>query len=159
MASKTTKQYWLIKSEPDDYAIEDLERDGKIAWTGVRNYQARNFMRDTMQVGDLALYYHSNSNPSGVVGIAKVASKPYPDHLQFDKKSKYYDEKATEDEPRWQLVDFAFVEKFDRVIPLAELKDEKKLEGMLVIKRGQRLSIQPVEKAHFEHIKKMAKKK
>ena len=149
------KQYWLVKSEPDDYSIDDLQHDGQIAWTGVRNYQARNFMRDTMQVGDLALFYHSNANPSGIVGVARVASKPYADPTQFDAKSQYFDAKATADEPRWQLVDFAFVEKFSRTIPLAELKEEARLEGMLVTRRGQRLSVQPVEKAHFERVLKL----
>ncbi len=150
------KRYWLMKSEPDDFSIDDLERVDSEPWTGVRNYQARNFMRDDMQIGDEVLYYHSNTKPSGVVGIAKICSKPYADPTQFDKKSKYFDEKATEDEPRWILVDVAFVKKFNRVVELAEMKANPNLDGMLVIKRGQRLSIQPVEGEHFKEVKKMA---
>lgn len=162
MAKKKTKrrtmqrQYWLIKSEVNSYSIDDLERDGVTPWDGVRNYQARNYMRDEMQIGDLALYYHSNAKPSGAVGVARVASKPYPDATQFDKKSKYYDEKSSPEEPRWVLVDFEYVEKFDDVVGLPELKANSKLEGMLVLQRGQRLSIMPVEKQHFEEVCKMA---
>jgi len=162
MAKKKTKrqtkqrQYWLIKSEVNSYSIDDLERDGVTPWDGVRNYQARNYMRDEMQIGDLALYYHSNAKPSGVVGIARVASKPYPDETQFDKKSKYYDEKSSLAEPRWVLVDFEFVENFGAVVGLPELKENPKLDGMLVLQRGQRLSIMPVDKQHFEAVCKMA---
>ena len=153
------KQYWLMKSEPDDFSIDDLERVEREAWTGVRNYQARNTMRDEMQVGDGVLFYHSNAKPSGVAGIAKIASKPYPDPTQFDKKSKYYDDKATKDEPRWVLIDVAFVEKFADVIPLADLKAEPKLDGMMVTKRGMRLSIQPVDAQHFKIVEKMGRSK
>lgn len=162
MAKKKAKpqtkqlQYWLIKSEAHAYSIDDLQRDGVTPWDGVRNYQARNSMRDDMRVGDLALYYHSNAKPSGVAGIARVASKPYADETQFDKKSKYYDEKSSTDEPRWVLVDFEFVEKFDEIVGLPDLKANLDLEGMLVLQRGQRLSIMPVEKQHFEEVCKMA---
>ncbi len=158
MAKHQTKQlqYWLIKSEADAYSIDDLQRDGVTPWDGVRNYQARNYMRDDMRVGDLALYYHSNAKPSGVAGIARVASKPYSDATQFDKKSKYYDEKSSTDEPRWVLVDFEFVEKFDEIVGLPDLKANPSLEGMLVLQRGQRLSIMPVEKQHLEEVCKMA---
>lgn len=114
-------------------------------------------MRDSMKIGDLALFYHSNGEPPGVAGIAKVASKPYADPTQFEKKSKYFDEKSNSDAPRWILVDFEFVDAFEEIIPLPMLKSTPELEGMLVLKRGQRLSIMPVEKSHFDLVKKMGK--
>lgn len=145
-------RYWLIKSEPDVFGIDDLERVGREPWNGVRNYQARNFMRDEMEVGDLALFYHSNAKPPGVVGIARVASAPYADNLQFDPKSEYYDEKSNPDDPRWVMVDFAFERKFPEMVTLDQLKAEKSLDGMLVTKRGTRLSITPVEPKHFRKV-------
>lgn len=150
------RHYWLMKSEPDDYSIDDLERDGSTPWTGVRNYQARNFMRDEMKLGDRVLYYHSNTKPPGVVGIAKVSKESHPDPLQFDPDSKYYDPKASEDEPRWMLVDVAFVAKLENPVALADLKADDALDGMLVTKRGQRLSVQPVEPRHFERVLELA---
>lgn len=149
-------RYWLIKSEPDVFGIDDLERVGREPWNGVRNYQARNFMRDEMEVGDLALFYHSNAKPPGVVGIARVASAPYADNLQFDPKSEYYDEKSNPDDPRWVMVDFAFERKFPEMVTLDQLKAEKSLDGMLVTKRGTRLSITPVEPKHFRKVCAMA---
>lgn len=154
MAKK--KQYWLIKSEPDVYGIEDLERDGKTPWDGVRNYQSRNTMRDDMKKGDLAFYYHSGTKTPGIVGVARVASDAYADPTQFDENGKYFDPKATEEEPRWQLVDFEFVARFDEILPLQDLKDDPKLEGMPLLQRGQRLSVQPVDPKHFKHICKRA---
>ncbi len=145
-----------MKSEPDVYSIADLERDGTTFWDGIRNYQARNFMRDQMQIGDRVLYYHSNAKPPGVAGIAEVASAPYPDPTQFDADSKYYDPKSTTDEPRWVLVDVKFVAAFERIVSLQTLKDDDALDGMLVIKRGQRLSIQPVEHQHFARVLQLA---
>ncbi|MEQ8458590.1 MAG: EVE domain-containing protein [Sandaracinaceae bacterium] len=151
------RRYWLVKSEPDAYSIEDLERDGQAEWDGVRNYQARNSMRDDMAVGDLVLFYHSNAKPPGVAGVAKVATEAYPDPTQFDPKSKYHDPKATEEAPRWHLVDLSFVEKFDEVLGLDVLKEHADaLEGMMVIKRGIRFSVQPVEKEHFRKVLKLA---
>lgn len=151
------RRYWLVKSEPDAYSIDDLERDGQAEWDGVRNYQARNFMRDEMTVGDLVLFYHSNAKPPGVAGVAKVATEAYPDPTQFDPKSKYHDPKATEEAPRWHLVDLSFVEKFDAVLGLDVLKEHAEdLEGMMVIKRGIRFSVQPVEKEHFRKVLKLA---
>lgn len=147
------KQYWLMKSEPNVFGIDDLERDGSTCWDGVRNYQARNFMRDEMRLGDLVLFYHSNAKPPGVAGIARVCRAAYLDHTQFDRKSTYFDPKATESEPRWMMVDIEFVEKFPRIVPLDTLKSEPQLDGMLVIKRGQRLSIQPVERKHFDRVR------
>lgn len=148
--------HWLFKSEPGAYSIDDLERDGTTPWDGVRNYQARNFMRDDCQPGDPILYYHSNAKPPGVVGLARVASAPYADALQFDEDSKYYDPKATREEPRWQLVDVGFVAKFDDTVSLAALKDDEALDGMLVTLKGQRLSIQPVEERHFHRVLELA---
>jgi predicted RNA-binding protein with PUA-like domain len=151
------RRYWLVKSEPDVYSIADLERDGRTEWDGVRNYQARNYMRDEMAIGDLVLFYHSNAEPMGVAGIARVCSAPHPDRTQFDKKSEYYDPDATTEEPRWQLVDVELVERFDTIVSLERLKkDAKALDGMMVIKRGIRFSVQPVEKAHFARVLKLA---
>lgn len=148
--------FWLIKSEPDVYGIEDLERDGVTYWEGIRNYQARNFMRDDMKVGDRLLYYHSNAKPAGVVGLARVAREAYPDPEQFEPESKYFDPKATPEEPRWVVVDVEFVAKFRDIVPLATLKADPALDGMLVTRRGQRLSVQPVEPAHFERVLELA---
>lgn len=157
MAKRGTK-YWLMKSEPESYSIDDLKRDGSEPWDGVRNYQARNFMRD-MAVGDLALFYHSNAKPPGVAGVCRIKKEAYPDPTQFDAKSKYYDPKSKKEEPRWSLVDVAFVEKFDDEIPLQTLKDTPALEGMRVTQKGARLSVQPVDKKHFKQVLKMAKAK
>ena len=148
--------YWLIKSEPSSYSIDDLKRDKTTPWSGVRSFQARNFMRDEMRVGNLALFYHSNTEPIGIVGLAKVAGLPYPDPTQFDKKSMYYDPRATKEKPIWFLVDFRFVKKFKRMIALAELKASPFFADMLVTQKGSRLSIQPVAEKHFEKILKLA---
>ena len=148
-------QYWLMKSEPDVYSIDDLEEDGRTHWDGVRNYQARNIMRDDMKEGDRVLYYHSNANPPGVVGVAEVVKEGYPDHTARDPDSNYYDEKATEDDPRWYMVDIEFVRKLPRMVPLSEIKDEKALEDMVLVNRS-RLSVQPVEEDEFEHVLAMA---
>lgn len=153
------KRYWLMKSEPDVYSIDDLARDGRTHWDGVRNYQARNFMRDEMKVGDLVLFYHSNADPPGVAGIARVASEPYPDPTQFDRRSTYHDPKAKKDDPRWYLVDVEHVETFGELVPLESLKSDSALDGMLVTKRGMRLSVQPVERKHFQRVLKLAKAK
>jgi len=147
-------QYWLMKSEPDVYSIHDLKRDGKTSWEGVRNYQARNFMRDAMQVGDRVLFYHSNAKPPGVAGIGRVCSRPYPDPTAWDPSSPYQDPKSTEDKPVWFLVDVAFAEAFEQLVPLDQLKTDPALEGLMVTRRGMRLSIQPVSAAHFNHILK-----
>ena len=150
------KRYWLFKSEPDVYSIDDLKRDKKTYWEGVRNYQARNLLRDEIQVGDEVLYYHSNAKPMGVAGIAKVVKAGYPDPEQFDAKSKYHDPKSDPEDPRWYVVDIQFVRKFPEVVPLAELKTEQKLAKMMVTQRGARLSVQPVRKVEFDHVVKMA---
>lgn len=149
--------HWLMKSEPDVFSIDDLARDGSTSWEGVRNYTARNFMRDGMKLGDLVLYYHSNAEPSGVAGIAKVCRLAYPDPTQFDPKSEYYDEGASKADPRWLMVDVAFVEKFPGVVSLEAIKGERSLATMLVVQKGQRLSVQPVEPAHFERVVAMGR--
>jgi predicted RNA-binding protein with PUA-like domain len=144
--------YWLMKSEPDAYSIDDLERDGRDMWDGIRNYQARNMMRDDMRVGDEAFFYHSSCKEPGIVGIMKVASEPYPDPTQFDPESKYFDPKSTPEDPRWILVDVAFVRKLSRPVTLAELKAQDGLDGMVLLRRGNRLSIMPVEQRHWDLI-------
>lgn len=144
-----------MKSEPDVYSIEDLARDGSESWEGVRNYQARNFMRE-MVIGDLAIFYHSNAQPPGAAGVARICRAAYPDDTQFDKKSQYYDPKSKKDDPRWSMVDVEFVESFDEVVSLAALKEDPALEGMRVTQKGSRLSVQPVDKAHFQRVLKKA---
>ena len=141
--------YWLMKSEPDAYSIDDLERDGREMWDGIRNYQARNMMRDDMRVGDEVIFYHSACKEPAAVGIMKIASEPYPDPTQFDPRSKYHDPKSSKDDPRWYLVDVEFVRKLSRPLTLKELRTEPGLEGMLLLRRGNRLSITPVEKRHW----------
>lgn len=147
------KRYWLMKSEEDVYSIDDLERDGSTCWEGVRNYEARNNMQE-MSEGDLVLYYHSNAKPSGVVGIARVCREAYPDHFAFDPDSDYYHEKSDPDDPTWYMVDIEFVEKLPERVPLSEVKKEKALEDMELVRR-MRLSVQSVKKDEFERIKKM----
>jgi predicted RNA-binding protein with PUA-like domain len=142
--------YWLFKSEPDTYSIDDLQRDGTESWDGIRNYQARNMMRDDMRVGDKVLFYHSSCAVPGVAGIAKVASKAYADPTQFDPKSRYFDPKSAADDPRWMLVDLGFVRKLKRVITLTEIKELPGLKDMILTRRGNRLSIMPVEPAHWK---------
>lgn len=144
--------YWLMKSEPDVYSIDNLEKDGREMWDSIRNYQARNMMRDDMRIGDEIFFYHSNCKEPGIVGIMKVASEPYPDPVQFDKKSRYFDEKSDKENPRWILVDVEFVRKLSRNITLTEIKAEKSLEDMILTRRGNRLSIMPVEKKHWNKI-------
>ncbi|NLG59386.1 MAG: EVE domain-containing protein [Gammaproteobacteria bacterium] len=146
------KRYWLMKSEPEDFSIDDLERVGTEPWTGVRNYQARNFMRDSMQVGDQVFFYHSNTKVPGIYGIAQVASTPYPDPTQFDRKSKYYDPKATEEEPRWMLVDVGFVRKLRKPIPLSLIRtrSEQLGEDFHLVRKGARLSVMPVTASQWK---------
>ncbi len=143
---------WLMKSEPDVYSIDDLQRDGQEMWDSIRNYQARNMMRDDMRIGDPIFFYHSSCKEPGVVGIAEVASKPYPDPVQFDKQSRYFDAKSDPDNPRWILVDVKFVRKLKRNITLTEIKAEKILADMILTRKGNRLSIMPVEKEHWDKI-------
>jgi predicted RNA-binding protein with PUA-like domain len=149
-------RHWLMKSEPDDYSIDDLAREGRTYWSGVRNYQARNLLRDEIKVGDPVLFYHSNAEPSGVVGLAKVASEPYPDPTQFDADSPYFEPRATPSDAPWVVVDVAFGRKFTRVISLDEIKADAELEGMEVRRKGNRLSVQPVSEAHYLRVVRLA---
>jgi predicted RNA-binding protein with PUA-like domain len=151
------KRYWLMKSEPEECSIADLERAGRTLWTGVRNYQARNFMVKEMTIGDAILFYHSNSNPSGVAGVAEVCGKAKPDPLQFDNKSDYFDPKATLENPIWHCVEVKFVERFPELISLPQLRSNRKLKTMLLLRPGQRLSIQPATELEFNEVKHMAK--
>jgi len=145
-------KYWLMKSEPDTFSIDDLKRKKHEAWDGVRNYQARNFMRDEMRVGDGVFFYHSNCAEPGIAGIAEVASDAYPDPTQFDPKSKYFDPASSRDNPRWMLVDVKYVKKLKRVVTLDELKQHPKLEGMTLLRKGNRLSVMPVDAAEWKYI-------
>jgi predicted RNA-binding protein with PUA-like domain len=149
--------HWLMKSEPDAFSIDDLARLRRAPWDGVRNFKARNFMRDTMRVGDLVLFYHSSVKPPGVAGIARVASPAYPDHTAWDPAGKYFDPRSSAEKPIWQMVDVEFVEKFPRFVDREAMKVEPALEGMMVLRRGMRLSIQPVSAEHFEVIRRMGR--
>jgi len=151
-------KYWLMKTEPDVFSIFDLEqRPGQREfWDGVRNYQARNFMKDQMKIGDKILFYHSNSNPSGVAGIAEVVEEAKPDNSALDPKSKYFDPKATKDNPRWFAVTVGKPKKFSHIVALAELRENPILKEMILLKKGQRLSILPVSQKEYEAILLMA---
>jgi predicted RNA-binding protein with PUA-like domain len=144
-------KYWLMKSEPSDYSINDLERDGSIDWYGIRNYQARNFMRDDMQIGDLAFFYHSNCKEPGIVGIMKVCKLAYPDKLQFIEGHKYHDPKSDPNSPRWVNVDVAFVKKIP-LVSLNELRQHQQLETLKILQRGNRLSITPLTEDEWNYI-------
>ncbi len=154
------KRYWLMKSEPDVFSLDHLKqaKHSTTHWEGVRNYQARNFMRDQMQVGDLVLYYHSNCEVPGVVGIAEVVKEAYPDFTAWDPKSHYFDPKSTEAAPRWFMVDIKYRSTFKRTVSLQAMKATPALAEMKVVQKGQRLSVQPVEKAHFEKVVQMGTK-
>lgn len=144
------RRYWLMKCEPSAYAIDDLARDGRTCWEGVRNFQARNFMRDVMQVGDGVLFYASNADPSGVTGLASICRAGYPDHYAWQAGHKYFDARGAEADPVWYMVDVEFVERFAATIPLATLKRTPGLEEMMVTKKGSRLSVQPVTRAEYD---------
>ena len=144
------KRYWLMKCEPSAYTIDDLARDGSTCWEGVRNYQARNFMRDDMQVGDGVLFYASNAEPSGVSGLAEICRTGYPDYYAWMKGHHYFDARGTEDAPVWYMVNIAFRERLAKTIPLATLKHTPGLEEMMVTRKGSRLSVQPVTEREFE---------
>lgn len=153
-------KYWLMKSEPDCYSIDDLagESNKTTHWDGVRNYQARNFMRDDMKKGDKVLFYHSNAKPPGVAGVAKVVKESYPDFTAFDARDKHYDPKSKQESPRWFMVDIKFEKKFKRIVSLDELRKVKSLDGMVLLQKGSRLSVQPVTKKQFETVCKQAEK-
>lgn len=152
------KNYWLMKCEPSAYTIEQLARDGKTGWEGVRNYQARNFMRDQMKVGDGVLFYASNADPSGVTGLAEIVREGYPDPAAFKKGHEYYDAKSRKDAPTWFTVDLGYVETFPAIVPLETLKSTPGLEEMMVTKKGSRLSVQPVTKAEFDVVCRLGRR-
>lgn len=149
MTSGHETSYWLMKSEPESYSIDALREDKKTAWTGVRNFQARNFMQN-MKVGDLVLFYHSSCAVPGIYGVAKVSSRPYPDPTQFDEGSDYYDKRATKEKPVWFLVDISFVKKLTEPITLARLRAHSKLGTMKLLQPGSRLSVTPVRAQEFK---------
>ncbi len=152
------KRYWLMKCEPEAYTIEDLERDGSTTWEGVRNFQARNFLRDDMKKGDGVLFYASNAEPSGVTGLAEVSREAYPDPFAFQKGHVYYDPKSDPANPTWVTVEIRFVEKFPGIVPLSTLKETPGLEKMVVTQKGSRLSVQPVTKQEHEIVRRLGRK-
>ena len=147
-------RYWLMKSEPHVYPFSQLVEDGSTHWDGVRNYQARNMMRDELKLGDMVLFYHSNKKPPHVAGIARVSREGYPDHTSWDPESKYYDEKSSPENPRWIMVDIEAVQEIEKV-SLVDIKANPALDGMPLVQKGQRLSVQPVSKEQFEEICRM----
>ncbi len=155
--ARRAKKYWLMKSEPNAYSIDDLERDGYTYWDGVRNYQARNFMRDEMKIGDRVIFYHSNTEPPAAVGIAEVVKESYPDFSAFDPKDKHFDPKSKEEKPTWYMVDIKFVKKFKKIVPLQEMKQNPKLQDMKLVQRGNRLSVMPITKEEFDEIVRMSR--
>lgn len=150
------RQHWLLKCEPAAYTIDDLERDGKAGWEGVRNFQARNHLR-AMKKGDLAIFYASNADPSGATGIAEIVREAYPDPFATKKGHRYFDPKATKENPIWVTVEIGFVEKFSRTVPLAELRDTPGLEKMVILQKGSRLSVTPVTKQEFDIVRKLGR--
>ena len=147
-------RYWLMKSEPHVYPFSQLVEDGSTHWDGVRNYQARNMMRDDLKLGDMVLFYHSNTKPPHVAGIARVSREGYPNHTSWDPESKYYDEKSSPENPRWIMVDIEAVQEMEKV-SLVDIKANPALEGMPLVQKGQRLSVQPVSKEQYEEICRM----
>jgi predicted RNA-binding protein with PUA-like domain len=158
LVAKRAPAYWLMKSEPDVYSIDDLARERVGTWEGVRSFQARNHMR-AMKLGDRALFYHSSVQPPGVVGVMRICKEAYADPTQFDPRSEYYDEKSPADAPRWDRVEVEFMEKLPRLVSLDELKADPRCAEMLVVRRGMRLSVQPVSAAEFKHVLALARKK
>lgn len=156
MASR--KKYWLLKCEPDAYSIDDLERDGRTGWEGVRNYQVRNYMRDEMKPGDEAIFYASNADPAGATGVARIASNAYPDPFQFRKGHHYEDPGSDPENPRWLTFDVEFVEKFAHLVTIDEMREQKALRDMMILRRGNRLSITPLTKQEFDTIRKVGRR-
>jgi predicted RNA-binding protein with PUA-like domain len=148
-------QYWLMKSEPDTYSIDDLQSFGVDHWDGIRNYQVRNFFRDQMQVGDQAFFYHSNCKEPGIVGTMEIVSKAYPDHTAFDPSEKYFDSKSDPENPRWLMVDVRYIRHLDRMIMLGELRQQKQIADMKLLQRGNRLSVLPLSKMEWQYILEM----
>ena len=152
------QRYWLMKCEPSAYTIDDLARDGQTCWEGVRNYQARNLMRDDMGVGDGVLFYASNADPSGVTGVAEISKAGYPDHFAWQKEHKYFDKRSTQSSPVWFMVDIRFVERFGSVVSLATLKATPTLDSMMVTRKGSRLSVQPVSRKEFDTVVRLGRR-
>jgi len=152
------KRYWLMKCEPGAYSIDNLERDKTTSWEGVRNFQARNFMRDDMKAGDGVLFYASNAEPAGVTGLAEIAREGYPDPFAWKKGHHYFDEKSDPAKPTWYMVDIKFVEKFPEIVSLATLKATHGLEKMMVTQKGSRLSVQPVTKEEFDVVRALGRR-
>ena len=150
------KKFWLMKSEPDTYSIDQLQKDKTTWWEGVRNYQARNYMMKEMSVGDEVLFYHSSCEVPGVAGLAVISKEAEPDKLQFDKKSDYYDPKATKEKPIWFCTQVKFTAHAKNYVSLEQIRKDKKLKDMMVVQKGSRLSIQPVTKVDFDHILKLS---
>ena len=146
-------RFWLLKCEPDVYSIDDLERDGRTGWDGVRNHQVRNFMRDEMKPGDLGIFYHSNAEPPGAAGIVRIERSGVPDPTQFDPKSEYHDPKSRREDPTWRMCEVSFVERFAELVPLDRLRGDAALANLLMLRRGNRLSITPLERAEFDRIR------
>lgn len=151
--------YWLMKSEPNAYSIDDLanEKNQTTCWDGVRNYQARNFMRDDMAVGDLVFFYHSNAKPAGIVGTMEVVKTAYPDHTAFDPDDHHFDPKSDPNNPRWMMVDVKLKQKFPQMIALDQLRVQKALKDMMILRKGNRLSITPVTESEWKHILNLVK--
>lgn len=151
------KKYWLVKSEPNIFSLEDLKKSKKqsTCWDGVRNYQARNFIRDEMKKGDRILFYHSSTDPNLIMGICEVVKEGYPDHTQFDKKNDHFDPKSDPKNPTWIMIDIRFVKEFKKPVTLDAIRTNSKLKNMRLIQRGNRLSVMPVEKSEFDEIVKM----
>lgn len=150
-------KYWLVKSEPNCYSIDNLakEKNKTTYWDGVRNYQARNYMRDEMKIGDKVIFYHSNAEPPGAAGICEVVKEAYPDFTAFDPEDQHYDPKSKKDSPAWMMVDVKFLKKFSKFVPLEEIKTNKKLQNMKLIQPGNRLSVMPITKDEFQEIEKL----
>jgi predicted RNA-binding protein with PUA-like domain len=150
------KSYWLMKSEPDVFSIDDLARTKTTHWDGVRNFRARNYIR-TMRIGDGVFFYHSNADPKAIVGLARVSKEAYPDSTQYDKKGEYYEPRATKEKPYWFMVEIEFVRKLDQPLSLEMLRGIPDLDGMALLKKGQRLSVQPVTEGEWRTICKLGK--
>jgi predicted RNA-binding protein with PUA-like domain len=158
MLETMPRRYWLLKCEPSAYTIDDLARDGRTSWEGVRNYQARNFMRDEMRMGDGVLFYASNADPSGVTGLAEIVRAGYPDHLAWTGGHKYHDPSSSAETPTWYMVDVGFVERFPGIVTLGTLKATKGLESMMVTQKGSRLSVQSATKQEFDIVARLGRR-
>lgn len=148
--------FWLLKCEPEVYSIDDLARDGRTGWDGVRNHQVRNFFRDTMQAGDLGIFYHSNAEPSGAAGVVRIVRPALPDPTQFDRKSEYHDPKSDPKSPTWLMCEVEFVERFPEVLSLEAMRAAPELSEMQALRKGNRLSVTPLAKAEFEALRRLA---